>query len=281
MQLGPLVKRGSQTKECVRGLMAIKAVLFDLDETLLMEDASVEAAFHATCAGASERYRIDPKELTQTVRRHARELWRALPTADYCQAMGIASWEGLSASFMGDDTNLKTLYTLAPSYRREAWSSALADYGVHDPSLVRHLVAKFIIERRKRHVLFADAEPTLKELKKSYLLGLITNGPPDLQREKLLATKLTRYFEIILISGELGMGKPEGRIFEHALQALRVAPNETVMVGDSLERDIAGAKGRGIFAVWVRRSDEENPKRPAPDAVISQLSDMPSALKAL
>lgn len=261
--------------------MAIKVVLFDLDETLMVEEASVDAALQATGEGICERYGIDPKGFAQAVRRHARELWRALPTAEYGQAMGIASWEGLSASFDGDDPNLKTLRRLIPDYRLKAWAQALADYGLHDSSLSRDLAEKFVTERRKRHVLFPDAEPTLKELKKSYRLGLITNGPPDLQREKLQATKLTRYFEIILISGELGMGKPDGRIFERALQALRVTPNEAVMVGDSLERDIAGAKEAGIFAVWVRRSGDEDPTTPTPDAVISRLRELPSALITL
>ena len=115
--------------------MPITAVLFDLDETLVMEQASNEAAFLATCELARRRYGIDPQALTQSVRQRARELWRASPTIDYCLSIGISSWEGLWARFLGDDPGLRALREWAPAYRLEAWSGALADHRVHDAAL--------------------------------------------------------------------------------------------------------------------------------------------------
>jgi putative hydrolase of the HAD superfamily len=60
--------------------MAIIAILFDLDDTLVVEEASAEAAFLATCERAREQYDVAPKVLYQAVRHHARQLWRASPT---------------------------------------------------------------------------------------------------------------------------------------------------------------------------------------------------------
>jgi putative hydrolase of the HAD superfamily len=261
--------------------MAIRAVLFDLDETLMMEEASVDAALQATSEGICERYGTDPQGFAQAVRQHARQLWRALPTAEYCQAMGIASWEGLSASFDDDDPNLKTLHRLAPDYRLKVWSQTLADYGLHGSPLVGQLAEKFVIERRKRHVLFPDAEPILKVLQRDYQLGLITNGPPDLQREKIQAVKLVLYFQVILISGELGIGKPDSRIFRRALDMLQAAPGEAVMIGDSLHRDILGAHQVGLKGIWINRSGADRDDDIIPDAQIASLNELLSVLKRL
>ena len=73
--------------------MAIRSILFDLDDTLVIEGASADAAFLATCARAHEKYGIDPEALHQTVRHHAGELWRASPTITYCRAIGVSSWK--------------------------------------------------------------------------------------------------------------------------------------------------------------------------------------------
>lgn len=112
--------------------MAIKSILFDLDDTLVVEGAAADAAFLATCERAHEKHGINPEALHQSVRYHARELWRASTTITYCRAIGISSWEGLWARFLGSDPNLQILRAWAPTYRREAWFRALADHSVSD-----------------------------------------------------------------------------------------------------------------------------------------------------
>ena len=87
--------------------MAITHILFDLDDTLVAEESSAEAAFLATCEHARERYGVDSHALHHAVRDRAREAWFSAPTNAYCQAVGIASREGLWARFPGDDPNLK------------------------------------------------------------------------------------------------------------------------------------------------------------------------------
>ncbi len=166
--------------------MAIKAILIDLDDTLVVEVASAEAAFLATCALAEDKYGTDPETLCRTVRHTARELWYRAPARLYAVAVGISSWEALWARFEGDDPSLRVLREWAPTYRRESWTRALAEHGIEDPPFAERLAERFPIERRALHVVYPDVEPALRALQGTYRLALITNGASDLQREKLV-----------------------------------------------------------------------------------------------
>ena len=263
--------------------MTIQAVLFDLDETLVVETASAEAAFLATCEQARLRYDIEPQSLAQAVRRRAGELWRAAPTITYCRAIGISSWEGLAANFDGADPQLAALRAWAPTYRRAAWSRALADYGVYDAPFAAELAETFPRERGARHVAFTDAAPLLRTLQGRYRLAVLTNGAPAQQRAKLHGSGLAAYFETVVVSGEVGVGKPDPRVFEAALAALAVAPSAAVMVGDSIERDIAGAQAAGLHAIWLNRSgmDYHPGEHEPPAEQLTALSQLPAALEML
>ena len=252
-----------------------------MDDTLVVEGAAADAAFLATCERAYEKHGIDPEALHQSVRYHARQLWRASTTITYCRAIGISSWEGLWARFLGSDPNLKRLCAWAPTYRREAWFRALADHGVNDLSFAEELSATFLLERRTRHTLFSDVEDSLTHLRGIYQLALVTNGAPDLQREKIQGANLARFFDTILISGEVGVGKPDCRIFGLALGALAASPSETVMVGDSLTRDILGAQRAGLKGIWLNRSGSDATDQVTPDVQITSLSQLHKRLSAL
>ena len=228
-----------------------KAILFDLDDTLVAQDASDEAAFRAACDVAHRRRGIDPRALYEATRHVARKLWRAAPSFQYTDRIGISYTEGLWARFTDDGPDLLALRTWAPTYRREAWSRALLEQGVDDAPLAEELGARFGEERRKRHVVFPDVEPALRGLRADYRLALVTNGAPDLQREKLRGSGLSGYFDAVIVSGEAGVGKPNPRIFALALERLGVRPDEAVMVGDNPARDIVGAQRAGVRAVLI------------------------------
>ena len=261
--------------------MAIRSIFFDFDDTLVIEGASADAAFLATCEHAYKKHGIDPNALHQAVRFHAGELWRASETITYCRAIGISSWEGLWAGFLGSDTNLKRLRRWAPTYRRETWFRALADYGVCDLPFAKQLSTTFRSERRARHIVFPDVEDTLESLRQVYQLALVTNGAPDLQREKIHGTQLARLLDKILISGEVGIGKPDTRIFKLALETIAASPKETVMIGDSLTRDILGAQQAGLKGIWLNRSGKDSISPVVPDAEIRNLSQLYELLPAL
>jgi putative hydrolase of the HAD superfamily len=83
-------------------------------------------------------------------------------------------------------------------------------------------------------------------------VGVLTNGPSEFQRRKLETSGLGPELDAIAISGELGVAKPDREAFERALALLGTSAEETAMVGDSLENDVAGALEAGFAAtVWM------------------------------
>ncbi len=250
-----------------------KAVLFDLDDTLMPESPGYEKAFLAVCGIARDRHGLDTDLMQQSILRHAGALWRESQTLEFCNAMGIIAKEALWSNFGGDDRNLRILADFVPAFRTEAWSRALADQDVLDLLLAQELADVFPQERAKYNEPYAEAPSLLSDLQKEYKLGLITNGPGDIQRIKITSGGLADYFEAIVISGEIGAGKPDVKPFQTALQKLGVDAAEAVMVGNSLARDILGARNADIRSVLINRSDNENVDV-EPDEEISNLDEL-------
>jgi putative hydrolase of the HAD superfamily len=230
------------------------SIIFDLDDTLIVEVAAVEAAFLAICELVHKKYGIDTQKLYHAVKNHGRQLWNAFANIQYCDRIGIGYWEGLWGKFIGGDRNLQFIRDRIHNYRYEVWSNALAEFQINDPKFVRELVDLFGNELRQRLILFPETESTLKQLSQNYRLALITNGISDLQHEKLEKTNLFQYFECITISGEEGFGKPDPRIFKLTLDKLGISAENAAMVGDNLSRDIKGAQKIRIRGIWINRS---------------------------
>jgi HAD superfamily hydrolase (TIGR01549 family) len=134
----------------------------------------------------------------------------------------------------------------------------------------------------------ADALPVLEQLKDAgYHLGAISNAF-DAQDVRTLIDKghFAPFFEITLISAEVGVRKPHPRIFQIALDYFQARPEETVMVGDTLGADILGANHIGISSVWINRRAEVRPDNLShadtiqPRATIGALSELPGLLHA-
>src|SRR5207248_1885827 len=98
----------------------------------------------------------------------------------------------------------------------------------------------------------AEAGRRCVGLDPGYHLGIITNGMTEIQREKIQRLGIEPYFDTILISQEVGITKPDPRIFRMAIERVPCEAREAVMIGDSPDRDIAGARAAGLIAVWVR-----------------------------
>jgi putative hydrolase of the HAD superfamily len=164
-------------------------------------------------------------------------------------------------------------------YKIQAWTDALRDLGVGDDSLAAELAQAFERDRRMRHVVFPESRQVLAELKKDYQLALITNGAIDIQRDKINGSNLGEFFDTTIISGELGFGKPNRQVFQTALDRLKVPPERSVMIGDSLRRDIAGARDAGIRTIWVNRLKARiADHHPTPDLELSNLLGLPAIL---
>lgn len=263
--------------------MAKKAILFDLDDTLLWDDRSVQEAFDATCELASEQTGVDAQQLEKAVREQARELYSSYETYPFTTMIGINPFEGLWANFReGEQAEFRKLESLAPSYRRAAWTAGLLALGVDNAELGAELAERFPAERRARALVYDDTFHVLDQLKGRYKLLLLTNGSPDLQREKLAGVpEIAPYFDHIIISGEFGRGKPDASIFRHALQLLEIAPEEGLMVGDKLTTDVIGALGVGMDAVWINRHRIQRSDEIVPSYEIDELKELLDLLPKL
>lgn len=87
-------------------------------------------------------------------------------------------------------------------------------------------------------------------------VGIITNGPAEVQRAKVALLGVAALVDFIVISGEFGVEKPDPAIFREALRLGDAAADEAVYVGDSAEHDVAGARAAGLAVVWVNRDGE-------------------------
>lgn len=123
--------------------------------------------------------------------------------------------------------------------------------------------------------LFPHTKETLNELKNSgYSLHIITNGFREVQSIKLEKSGLIDYFDIVVCSEDIGYQKPSIHVFNHALKQAKSRPEESVMIGDSIQSDVIGAENAGIKAVlfdpnfqykegthkWMIRSLKEIPE---------------------
>jgi putative hydrolase of the HAD superfamily len=257
-----------------------RALLFDLDNTLLFEDEVTFRAVRAACERARGRADID--ELFATTLRIADQHWRAAPTFAYADAMGLWWGEGLWGEFHGHGAGLRAVREYAPNFRRAVWRDALEACGADDAALVGELIDAYRGARRAGELVDPEAAAVLGDLGRDHRCALVTNGAPDVQREKLGRTTLVQYFGAIVISAEVGFGKPDPRIFEIALEAIGVTPDDAVMIGDSLPRDVAGAHRAGLRAIWIDRAEARPLADDAvPDARVSALSEIRPALAGM
>jgi putative hydrolase of the HAD superfamily len=256
-------------------------VIFDLDETLIVEYASVKAAFERACVPAVEKHGLDAVQLAEAVRKQARTLWHSSPNFPWCNRMGVASWEALAGDPDGEGDELAAVrqWMADTRYRPTAWQRALAEFGHDDESLAAHLAAHLVEIRPRFHELFPETRTVLDSLRGRQRLGLLTNGAPQIQRGKIATLDLGRYFETVVVSAEVNSGKPEAWVFEVTLKRLGIQAADAVMVGDSLEKDIAGAAGVGLRSIWVNRRGETLSGQPRPDAVITNLAELPNLLE--
>lgn len=256
--------------------MVKQAILFDLDDTLLWDERSVREAFLATCEAAAAETGVEPEKLEKAVRAEARALYESYETFPFTKMIGINPFEGLWAQFReGEHDQFRKLEALAPNYRKEAWTRGLKALGVDNEELGARLAELFPAERRKRPIVYEETFRVLEALKGKYKLLLLTNGSPDLQKEKLSGVpELAPYFDHIVISGDFGEGKPAASIFRHALERLAIQPEHGIMVGDKLTTDILGANTIGMTSVWINRHGASRSDEIVPTFEIKHLEEL-------
>lgn len=104
--------------------------------------------------------------------------------------------------------------------------------------------------------LYPEVKELLMDLKKDYLLACISNiSEGDLAREDMKLFGILHLFDSVVMSSDLGIRKPSPRIFQYALDQLKIGKKDMIFIGDTLYDDIKGAKEAGLFmAVHVKRN---------------------------
>ena len=234
-----------------------RAIFFDMDDTILDTSGGLEEAWEIACRDVAPALGCDWSRLRTAIRREAMEFWK--------DEAAVGHWR-----------------VRLVEAREHVVKLALKAEGM-DVGLAPRINDVYGEEVGGRIKLFDDAIATIEHCRaEGYRLALLTNGPADMQRGKIARFDLERHFDAIVIEGVFGHGKPNREVFEHALTAVDVRPDEAWHVGDNLYADVGGAKNVGIHAVWIHRDRLEIKEEPivVPDRIIGHLSELPEALRA-
>ena len=233
---------------------SVEALSFDLDGTLLDGSPWREVIVRTCGEIAAAHPGVDAGRLVEA----NLEVWdRYFPQVEEQWTLGIL------------DGRAVTL---------EGWRRTLRACGLDEDSSVLRAAETYLRKRRAALRLFDDVRAAMRAVR-PLPLALVTNGASDTQREVLRVLGIEREFAAVVISGEVGIAKPDPAIFGLALDSLGVSPAKVWHIGNSLTTDVAGAQGAGLIAVWlnrngVRRQDSD----PEPDHEIPSLRHLPELL---
>lgn len=192
----------------------IKAVLFDLDGTLLNRDESV-------------------KKFIDDQYERLIELVGHIPKDKYC-------------------TRFIKLDSRGYVWKDKVYEQLVHEFGIiglNSEDLLQDYISKF----SNHCVPFPNLHSMLQELKdNNFMLGMITNGYGQFQLDNIRALNIEDYFNILLISEWENMKKPNPKIFEKALKELNVQPHQSVFIGDHPENDIEASKNVGMIGIWKK-----------------------------
>ncbi|MEH7379172.1 HAD family hydrolase [Bacillus sp. JJ1533] len=198
----------------------IKAVLFDLDGTLLNRDKSVKMFIERQYDRLYKLVGHIPKE--QYVSRFIE-----LDNRGYV-------WKDKVYQQLVDEFNIADI----------TWEKLLQDY---------------ISEFKNNCVPFPNLIGMLEELKRNHLvLGMITNGYGQFQMDNIKALGIDKYFDAILVSEWEGIKKPDPQIFNRALEKLKILPYESIFMGDHPVNDVKAAQNVGMKGIWKRDYQWDN-----------------------
>ena len=227
-----------------------KAILIDLDDTILDSDSNAD------------------------------EVWLEVCREFGCR-LGSVTAEVLHAAVMDSRDWLWGDLERARRGRLEARldivSTAFASLKIPDSPSVAGMADRYTSIRENTLKPFPGAVDALKRLKKTGIrMGLLTNGRSESQRAKIDKYDLAGFFDHIQIEEEFGVGKPDEQAFLNALDVLGVTPADAWMVGDNLEWDVHGAQRVGIYAVWMDAHGNGLPDGSTvhPDRTIRSLSEL-------
>jgi putative hydrolase of the HAD superfamily len=230
----------------------VKALLLDLDDTILDYSGKAETCWTESCTAVAAPAGIDPDALDRALAEARRWFWSDPERHRRERTDMLGAWSKIA-------------------------ELGLTRLGAPADGLGRRIAEDFAARRCAAERLFPEAMATLEWLRERGVpLGLVTNGDARMQRDKIARHDLERFFGVMVIEGEFGCGKPDARVFRHALEALGVQPRAAWMVGDRLDWDVEGPQKVGLSGVWIDRAHAGLPSDSAcrPDRIIHALSEL-------
>ncbi len=232
-----------------------RAVIFDLDNTLIDDYESSRLALGKACVFASTRVPV------LSAQQLGEAYWN----------VSLEVWNGVEARVRAGEPMSNINGT---EFRRECWAKSLAACGIADPSVTDAVTEAYAHWRDEFLPVFPETQETLAALAGRVKLGIVTNGTADTHRPKVRRLGFEKLFDSCVIAGEFGPGKPDPAILLHAAELLGAKPEECLVVGDNPGSDVVGAKAAGMQAVWFNRENFPLPEGVAPDYIIADLRDV-------
>ncbi|XP_044146975.1 N-acylneuraminate-9-phosphatase [Bufo gargarizans] len=235
-------------------LSGIKAVFFDLDNTLIDTSGASKKAIEEVIKLLVDKNQFSEEEAHIICNHFQKKLLH----------------ETLGSSEMTiDDLRVSHFETSMQDIRP----------GDHK-DFARECYNRWKTKRLQLMTLPESTKNMLRELRKSASLVLLTNGNRQVQREKIQACEVSPYFDAVVVGGEHAEEKPAPSIFLHCCDLVQVKPEDCVMVGDNLDTDILGGLNAGLKAtIWLNKNSDVkcNPK-PTPHYIITCITHLPEVL---
>lgn|GEM_PF-521162 len=131
------------------------------------------------------------------------------------------------------------------------------EQGFSDVATISRVSLAYEDVRSESGVLaYPDIDTLLADLQSRYKLGMYTNGPSFLQWKKIEALGFNRFFDAIIVAGDVGVYKPDPQAFALLSEALGVPASETLFVGDNFQADIVGAQRAGMYTAWIKHKQD-------------------------
>lgn len=234
----------------------MRAVLFDLDDTLVQTNAASNDTWRKLAGEFAPLLDVPMDELHPALNQARRWFW-------------------------ADPERHKQWRLLMAESASEALRVVMHQHGRPvDTPLLDAFAERYTTIFFESLALFPDALAVLHELRaRGTRLAMITNGGAWWQRRKIELHKLTPLFECIVVEGEFGVGKPAPETYLHALSSLGVEAHDACMVGDRLDWDVLGPQRLGITGVWYDFTGRGLPAERAgePDRIVRALSELTAA----
>lgn len=190
------------------------------------------------------------------------------------------AFAGLAPRYPQLDRGTLIRRAIAEKVYMQQMPAFLRQIEVEDEVLIEQIHTQYCDGWFEELVLDVEAVHVFRRLQPHMRLGLVTNGPSFTQRAKIERFGLADAMDVIVVSGEVGIAKPDPAIFQIALEQLGTTPAQSLYVGDSIENDLYGAAAAGMPFVWINRRNEQFPDdAPLPIAMITHLAELPPLIE--